>query len=201
MGNPLDVEISDGANFARKARLDSVQLALLCNDVVHGHIHDGHHFEVHVESGASTVASLICAFKVPVTSPQRYPHIVIDWKASDRAYIDILEGATWTTNTGTVKAISNNHRVSSNTSILQEDKTATPAWTANGVLADPSGVSGGTSLHQDEAYSSAPFGTAISLPRHEWILDVGTYVIQIVKRAAGNIYMGIVLHWYEIEHE
>jgi hypothetical protein len=165
-------------------------------DFVHGEIHEGNHFEVHVESGAATVATIAMAFKVPSGTKRMHP--TIDWKASDRAHIELMEGATWDTNTGTVIAAFDNNRITANTSQVQEDKTATPAWTAGSVLKDPSNIAGGTVLHTDYAYTSKTAGGSYSLARHEWPLaNNQTYVIRVTKDSAGNIYMGIVVHWYE----
>ena len=172
---------------------------VLTADWAHVNVHDGHHFEVHVESGAATVSTIACAFKVP--SGTKETHMVIDWKSSDRAHVELIEGATWDTNTGTVVMPYNNNRQASvtTTSQLQEDKTATPAWTANGVLENPSNIAGGTVLHTDYVYVPAgPIGAAPVLPRHEWVLkNDSTYVIRITKDTAGAIYMGTALHWYE----
>lgn len=164
-------------------------------DIVHSEIHEGKHFEAHAESDGSTVASIVMAFKVPAGTKRA--HMTVDWKVSDRAHIEILEGATWDTNTGTIIAPIDNNRNTDNTSLLQEDKTATPAWTGGGVLIDPDNIAGGLALHTDYAYALKQAGGDKSLARHEWILkNDETYVIRI-SEDGGNCYMGIVAHWYE----
>ena len=165
-------------------------------DVQHHKLHDGKHFEVHIETETTSAASIVCAFRVPAGNKRA--HVVIDWKSEDKAHIELLEGAIWSTDTGTVFTIYNNNRNSATTSMLEEDKTATPAWTANGVLKNPTGIVGGTAVHSDYSYIVKQAGGATSLPRHEWILkNDETYVIKITNDAGGNKLLGIVLHWYE----
>lgn len=174
--------------------VEALKSVFINRDFVHGQIHLGEHYEAHVESGVATVAGKNLAFRVPAGKEL---HMVVDWKASDRAHINIKKGATWTTNTGTVVPAVNNNFRTDKTSIIEEDKTDTPNWTAGGILADVTGVAGGTEKHVDYAYNTKLGGGNTSLPRHEWILSPDTYVIELDKDAGSNIYMGIVLHWYE----
>ncbi len=164
--------------------------------VQHHELHKGNHFEVHVETEITAAASIICAFRIPAGN--KSSHVVIDWKAEDKAHIELLEGAVWSTDTGSVITIYNNNRNLAITSQFQEDKTATPNWTANGVLKNPTGIVGGVVLHSDYSYVTKQAGGATSLPRHEWILkNDETYVIKITNDAGGNKLLGIVMHWYE----
>lgn len=164
--------------------------------IAHSELHECNHFEVHVETEDTDAANIICAFRIP--AGKKRVHVVIDWKAEDKAHMEIFEGAIWSTNTGEAITIYNNNRNCTNTSQLEEDKTATPLWTANGVLKNPTGVTGGITLHPDYSYVSKQAGGATSLPRHEWVLkNDETYVLKITNDAGGNKGMGIVLHYYE----
>lgn len=183
-------------NLNAKGDFDNLFNIPVVIDVQHHKIHKGNHFEVHVETGISSAASLACAFRVPAGNKRT--HVVIDWKAEDKAHIEVLEGAIWSTDTGSVITIYNNNRNSTTTSQLEEDKTATPAWTANSVLKNPTGIIGGTALHTDYSYVVKQAGGATSLPRHEWILkNDETYVIKVTNDAGGNKLLGIVMHFYE----
>jgi len=68
--------------------------------------------------------------------------------------LEILEAPTWTTNTGTATAVINRHRSSNPIqSALEEDKTATPAFTATDkLLVNVTGLAGGTSLWKRYAW-------------------------------------------------
>ena len=194
------VRLVDPSNDARLARFDPVFKIPISIDIAHSEVHAGHHFEVHIESGIVAVASISCAFRVPPGIKRT--HVVVDWKSEDRAHIALIEGATWDTNSGTVLTIYNNNRNSAITSQLEEDKTATPAWTSNGVLRDPTNITGGTALHTDYGYIAKQAGGTTGLPRHEWVLKNNkTYVITITNDAGGNKYLGMVLHWYEHSDE
>lgn len=192
----LSAYASPRRNFNATGERDNLADVHPSIEFEHHKNHEGYNFEVHIESALVSVANIVCAFRVPPSN--KSIHMVIDWKAEDKAHSEIFEGAVWSTDTGTVLEISNNNRNSTITSILEEDKTATPAWTANGVLMDPTGIVGGTSLHSDYSYIAKQAGGATSLPRHEWILkNDETYVIKVTNDAGGNKLMGIILHWYE----
>lgn len=180
----------------RVSQLDPMVLAIWTQDSVHGHMHEGHHFEVGIESRADQVATVACAFKIP--SGTKRVHMTGDWRISDRGYIELIKNPTWDTNTGTVIPINNNSHVSANISQIEEDKTASPLWTPGGVLKDPDNITGGTSVILSESYTTKQAGGSVALVRNEKILDNDeTYVVRIVKRSAGDVYMGFILQWYE----
>ncbi len=189
------VTLQDPNDKTRLAKFDSLSKVFVMMNAPHHQVHNGNHFETHVNSEFGTVASLAFAFKVE--AGVKRPHMVIDWTVTDKALIELIEGPTWDTNTGTVLVPINNNRSFIKTSILQEDKTATPNWTSNGVLVNPANIIGGIVLHSHYAYLSRSVGGSSSLPRHEWVLAPGqTYVIRMIKDTA-NCYMGIIPHWYE----
>lgn len=197
--NTMDLtKIWDGTSGP--AVVDPKTNILVGIDSVHHEIHEGAHFEAHIETGDATVGdnvTLICAFKTTDTANKLH-HIVIDFKSSGRVKMELLEGETWDTNTGAVVAVYDNNRDTANTSEIREDKTATPAWTAGGVLEDPTGLNAdGVPLHTDYAYTAKQRGGNVAQGRHEWVLaNDETYVIRLTALEA-NIYMGMVIHFYE----
>lgn len=172
---------------------DDLVAAITTIDHAHHQVHSGNHYEVHIEGGASVTSTISCAFKVP--SGTKRVHMVIDWKTSGRAHIELLRGATWTASTGTDMTVSNNNFVTSNTSQLQGNASGT--FTSSVVVKDPTALTG-TAAHVDYAYAAKQAGGNTSLPRHEWLLNNNeNYGIRITSDTGAGVYMGTVPHWYE----
>lgn len=155
--------------------------------VEHHEIHAGNAFNYkYAGDGGFSVA-----FKVPATST--LVHMFFSYAAESDAVVTLYEGRTWTTNTGTVHPVLNRNRNSSITSILQEDKTATPAWTGNGVLLTPGGQVGGTAVSVWTSYGDKKQGVP-SHDANEWVLKSNsTYVLGVVTVDG----CAVRLDWYE----
>jgi hypothetical protein len=165
----------------------------------HHEIHEGDSFNVHVESGSlAAAATYSIAFKTE-NSTKRI-HLLINYATKTGGKMSLYEGATWTTNTGTLATIYNKKRQSSmNSSSLLEDLTSTPTFAANDkVLIDPTIAALGTVIPwQDVAYGAVNRPATGGRATNERILKPDTtYVIQFVSGAASN-QVFVELDWYE----
>lgn len=175
----------------RNAKFDSLTDAITTIDYVHHEHHGGTAYAVQV-NGTGTALNL--AFKTPAGTKRA--HIVYEFSSESKAHVEVLEGATWTTNTGTVVAPKNQHRGSVNTSMLLEDKTATPGFTAGGVLQTVTSVAGGTTVSLIYTFAGKQVG-ASGGKRHELILATDeTYVFEITSDD-GSKGLQLRLYWYE----
>ena len=115
-----------------------------------------------------------------------------------KAHIDILEGATWTTNTGTVYAPVNQFRVAAPTaSMMLEDKTATPAYTANGVLTNVTLVGAGTMIRELYVFVAKQAGGGDLSSREELVLKPDeTYIIRLTSDDGSKGFQ-LRIEWYE----
>lgn len=181
----------------RELRLDNLADAALVIDYGHHEIHAGSAYSQEIHTTGGTEISL--SFKTPAGTKRA--HLIGSFTASSACHGQILEGPTWTTNTGTVIAPINHHRGSSNTSMLLEDKTATPAWTAGGILSNVSNISGGTVLFEQYNFAaSSPTGAGGGgggSRLHEYILKPDTAYSIVVTSDDGSIGMQLILDWYE----
>lgn len=174
------------------AGVDEISEALEVLDYHHHEIHEGDAFTAEIHTTAGTGVNI--AFETPAGTKRA--HMVFSFSNESKVHMNVLEGATWDTNTGTVFAPLNQRRDSNNTSMLLEDKTATPAFTAGGVLTDVTNVAGGTLIREIYTFSDKKAGGDLAA-REEIILDVDeTYVIQLVSDD-GSKGMQLRLEWYE----
>jgi hypothetical protein len=80
--------------------------------------------------------------------------------------------------------------------VLLEDKTATPAFTADGVLTNVTGISGGSVIREIYSFTSKQTGGS-SGTRDEIVLQVDqTYVIALTSDD-GSKGLQLRLEWYE----
>lgn len=176
----------------RTAGLDAMTDTLMTIDYAHHEIHSGSHYAV--QHNASAGASVVIAFKTPAGTKKA--HVVWEFPHESKCHVTVYEGRTWTTNTGTVVAPKNQNRDSSNTSMLLEDKTATPDWTAGGVLQDPTGLGSGSVISLIYMYTDKSAGDEGG-KRHELVLKPDeTYSFEMTSDD-GNKGMQLRLYWYE----
>jgi hypothetical protein len=182
------------------ANIDSVSGSMQVINFEHHALHEGNSYEIHIDSANAAVATLNVAFKTLAGTGK--VHMLFGWASNDEIKWEILEGATWTTDTGTVTTVYNQNRDSANVStLILEDDTATPTFTAtNSVLKDVSITGAGTAIDTQYTYN-AGLGVAVSAESrrgsHEWLLnDNTTYVVRMTQ-TDGNCKMSIDLHWYE----
>lgn len=180
------------ATSGRTAALDGVTDAIQFIDYEHHEHHAGSAYAVQVNTGGGTEVSL--AFKTPTGTKKA--HMVYEFSSESKAHVTVLEGPTWTTNTGTVVAPKQQNRSSANTSMLLEDKTATPDWTAGGVLQTPTSIAGGTTISLIYSYASKQAGASEG-KRNELILDPDTTYAYVLTSDDGSKGLQLRLYWYE----
>ena len=102
----------------------------------------------------ATTETLILAFKTPTGTKRA--HLTVAFATLVGGFLEVIEGPTWDTNTGTETVIFNRLREASmKSSILLEDKTDTPNFTAtDNVLANPTTFAGGTAIRTIYAFGS-----------------------------------------------
>ena len=181
------------ATSGRTAALDGMTDAIQTVTYEHHEIHAGSSFHAQVYSGSASAVNI--AFKTP--SGTKRAHMIFSWSSASSSHLSILEGATWTTNTGTVVAPTNQKRAASpGASVLLEDKTATPAFTANGVLTNVTIVSVGVALREVYVFSDRKVGGDGSHQAEIILKPDETYVMVLTSDDGAK---ALVLHldWYE----
>ena len=178
----------------QSAIVDPVSSALVGITFEHHERHEGDAFfaEVH---GTGTALNL--CFKTP---PTKHMHVVHLFSVPSTAHFEILEAASWTTNTGTVYAPKNFNRNSTNESGALEDKTATPGYTAGGILQTATSPSGTSIYYQAAVSDAAPQGGSGGLSavgRNEIILKANTNYAFVLTSDDGSQLMQLILEWYE----
>lgn len=175
------------------ASLDNMTASLSVIDYNDHMVHIGNAYtaEISTDNGAS----LNIAFKTPDSTERA--HIIIGFTCEEKAHMELTEGATWTTNTGTVYAPINQRRDSANESMLLEDKTATPDFTEGGVLTGVTGISGGNVIRTLYIFSGKDTG-AETFGKAVLVLDPGeTYVAVLTSDNGGTQGLQLRLEWYE----
>jgi len=136
-------------------RFDEVTGVPITMSYEHHEIHDGSTFRVQVNNQGASAATLNMAFRVKDQS--KAPHMVFTLIATSTGYIELIEGATWDSESGTRVVMKNSNRNSAKTSILEEDSLG--AWNANGVAKDVTNITGGTVISRKDIFSAtAPQG-------------------------------------------
>lgn len=174
------------------AGVDKISEALEVIDYHHHEIHEEDAFTAETHTLSGTVLTL--AFKTPPGTKRA--HMTFAFSSESKAHMEVLEGATWTTNTGTVSAPINQFRGSTNESMLLEDKSATPAFTAGGILSAVTAV-GGSIVRELYEFSSKQAGGGDANTRQELVLEPDhTYVVELTSDD-GSKGMQLRLEWYE----
>lgn len=183
--------LADGDN-GYLAGVDAMSEAVEVIDYHHHEIHEGDAFTAEVHTTGGTAVNI--AFKTP--SGVKRAHMTFAFSSESKAHMEIKEGPTWTSGSGTVFAPVNQNRGSLNTSVLLEDDTATPAWTEDGVLTDVSLISGGTVVREVYTFASKQTGSD-QATREELVLKPDeTYAI-ILTSDDGSKGLQLRIEWYE----
>ena len=180
---------------------DSIAGGLTTITTTHSEIHEGNSFTTEVvDETLANAETLIIAFKTG--SGVRRAHLFVFFATLVGGSLEIWEGATWTTNTGTATAIINRKRDGGTLfSELEEDKTKTPVFIpTNNVLENPTGLNttGATSLDKQYAWGEkGKIGAGYLRDENEFILEPATkYAIVFTAIGADNRAQ-ISLNWYE----
>lgn len=194
----INVRIQDPSDSTRLCKFDPLRKVVITQDPVHNEIHNGTSFSmVHVDTAMNNADSFVLVFKTPDGTTRA--HMVIEFSTLAGGHVDIIEGPTWDTNTGTDVTIFNRKRLDVMTSsVLLEDKTATPAFTATDkALLDPTAFAGGIIIHTIYAFGITARQTAVMRGTTEWLLKPDTtYGIRFTADGANNGGQ-LVLNWYE----
>ena len=185
------------ATSGRTAALDGMTDAQQIVDYAHHEIHAGSSFHVQNYNGDVAAAGNIrISFKTPAGTKRA--HMIFSFASSGGSHLTIAEGATWTTNTGTVVVPTNQKRVAAPTaSMLLEDKTSTPAYAANGVLTGVTVVGAGTTLRNVYVFGSNKVGGNGEHDSEIILMPDQTYTISLTNDEATAQALILHLDWYE----
>ena len=177
----------------REAFFDDMTNALVCVDYFHHETHEGDAFTCDItDETMADNATLVLAFKTPAGT-QRC-HMFAEFKSALGSHMDFLEGPTWTNQTGTQQPIFNRHRGSAKVSVLLEDQSSAAFTATNNLIANPTGLAGGTIFH--DLWSFAARAAASEREDNEWILKPDTqYAFRLTSDNANNKGQ-LILSWY-----
>ena len=181
----------------RTAVLDGMSDALVVLDYSHHEAHAGSTF--HVQNyGAAVAAAGNVRISFATPSGTKRAHMIFSFASEGSSHLIIAEGATWTTETGTVVAPTNQLRAAApGASMLLEDRTDTPNWTADGVLTDATAVGAGTSLRDVYVFGSNKVGGTGSHGQEIILMPDQTYTISLTNNEATAKQLILHLDWYE----
>jgi hypothetical protein len=180
------------ANTGLTAGLDDMSGDLAVISFAHHEIHQGSTFTAEVHDAGGAAVNI--AFKTPAGTKRA--HMIFSFTTESKAHLDIVEGPSWDTNTGTVVVPTNCSRNSSTTSILLEDKSATPSFTANGVLINVTNIAGGAIGRAFYTFSGKNVGGE-SGARQEMILAVNETYVLLLTSDDGSKGLQLRVEWYE----
>ena len=173
-------------------------------DHAHHEIHESHAFTcIFTDTVMGDAETIILAFKT--MRPPTYVHFTAVFQTLVGGNLQLWEGATWTTNTGTVLPIVCRNRAhGACNSMLLEDKTYTPAFRATfNILSNVTGLGTGsaTSLFNEYAFGDKGKIAAGSRGISEFVLKADTqYAIVFTAIGASNKAQ-VTLDWYEHKEE
>lgn len=180
--------------------IDAIGEGLATITYPHFKVHEGTSFFTdYVDEGLGDDATIIIAFKIPVG--KKKAHMIVEYNTLVGGDLAIWEDPTWTTNTGTARPIRNRNRSSVDTSMLLEDKSATPAFTAtNNVLVNVTGLNTGSAILLHHFYSwgkKEKIQAGSARDAEELILKPDTqYAVVFTADGASNKAQ-VILNWYE----
>ena len=185
------------ATSGRTAALDGMTDALQTVSYAHHEIHAGSSF--HVQNyGAAVAAAGNVRISFATPAGTKRAHMIFSFASEGSSHLIIAEGATWTTNTGTVVAPTNQLRAAApGASMLLEDKTDTPNWTANGVLTDATADAAGTSLRDVYIFGTNKVGGSGEHGAEIILMPDQTYTISLTNDEATAKALILHLDWYE----
>lgn len=175
--------------------IDDKTTATATIEFEHHKVHEGDSFvNDSVDISMTTNDTLVLAFKTPDTT--KLAHMVVSGWSLTIAHIDIIEGPTWDSGSGSQNTTFNRDRNSTTTSTLLEDTTGSFAANSATVL-NPTNLAGGTIIH--DIYFAAGKKEGGEIPRGiaEFMLKRNTtYAIRMTADAV-NSAGHLILNWYE----
>ena len=161
----------------------------------HSRIHEGKSFfceELKVLGSVNDTLAL--CFKTPPDSSERV-NLVISSFMLAQGVVELIEGPTWDSSSGTQKTIYNRLRESSNTSGVLEDTTGSFAANSAMVL-DPTNLTGGTAIMPVGTISGQTLWPG-DPDRQEIVLNPDTTYCVRATALAGSNSAQMFLTWYE----
>jgi hypothetical protein len=181
----------------RTAVLDGMSDAIQVIDYSHHETHAGSAFHVQNYGAAvAAAASIRISFATPAGTKRA--HMIFSFASEGGSHMTIAEGATWDTGTGTVAVPFNQLREAApGESVLLEDDTDTPNWTANGVLIDATADAAGTALRDVYIFGSNKVGGEGDHGAEVILMPDQTYTISLTNDEATAKDLILHLDWYE----
>ena len=167
----------------------------------HEEVHEGHSFFTdYVDATLAINETIVMVFRTPVGTTRA--HMTGEFTTLVGGNIQVWEDPIWTTNTGVLNPIMNRFREPiMDSSILLEDLTATPLFTAtDNILVNVAGLNtaGATSLHHFYAWGAQGRGArGGARDSEEIILEADTQYAIVFTSVANNNSAQIILNWYE----
>lgn len=191
------VHIADPSDTTRVGEFDTVFQIPVTIDVAHHEIHEGDSFHCcGTDTELADEATLILTFKTPAGTKR--VHMLHSFVTLTGGHLEILEGATWTNQTGTKQPIFNRKREASmNNSGILEDQAQAGFVASNNMILNPDSVAGGTAIHTHYAYGAKNFYSGQGRELEEFILKPATqYAFKFTADAAANAAQ-MMLNFYE----
>jgi len=179
----------DGRSVALRDALFPAQVVL---DHVHHEVHEGDSYKVEVvDESMADNDTLIVAFKTHAT---KRPHLYFNFTTLAGGHVELIEGPTWDTATGTNVPAINRLRVPPlNVSSLLQDTSG--AFVAGGVVKNPVNLAGGVVIGTIYGFGKNQFSAQGSGP--EVVLAPGvTYALRFTADGGSNAGQ-LTLRWYE----
>ena len=156
MSTPVKWVDSDGQehSFDELFSIDDYSGSLITITQEHHNVHAGNAYSSDfVDETLGDDATIIIAFKT--MSGLKRVHMVVEFSTLVGGDIQVWEGATWDTNTGTVLPVYNRKRdTNPKVSNLLEDKTSTPFFTRTGnILSNVTNLGTGSATSLRHFYS------------------------------------------------
>ena len=189
----------DGTDYD-PLRIDAITQTLRIIGSVHHEAHDKALFSVDVaDESMADNDTLILTFKTPAGTKRA--HFWPSFATLVAGEMELWEGPSWTTNTGTRVAPVNHFRETSpETSTLLEDKTATPAFTADGMVLNPTGLNVGSALSLRKLYAfgtvARPFSSGVRADNEIILMPDQTYALVFTANGGSNA-GNLACVWYE----
>lgn len=160
-------------------------------------VHDGDSYHVFfTDDTLNDNETINFAFKTPVSTTKEI-HMILDWSVKAGGTLEVKEAATWTASSGTKKTPLNCNRLSTNTSEILGNETAT-TFAANEVALNVTTI---LTTNATTIEEQGIFGTATkcgdSRGIHEMILKSNTTYVIILTADGGSNAGHLHLHWYE----
>ncbi len=191
------VSLQDPDDATRQGEFDTLFKIPVVIDVAHHEIHEGDSFHCgSIDTAMGNTDTLIIAFKTP--SGTKRVHMFHSFITLTGGHLEIIEGPTWTNQTGTKQPVYNRKREASmSSSALLEDQAQAGFVASDNMILNPTGLSGGTAIHTHYAYGQKNQFTGRGRDTEENILRPDTqYAIKFTSDAASNAAQ-MLLDFYE----